>query len=979
MAIQGYLNWPDGDTTFATPVYLNTIPAVNDYPNGQVTFDLVSDGNAYWKNNNSSNAISVDLYLCDQYGNNRVYLMTVSLGKGGTSTTIKSATITNGQALMGTPIHIIGVGEYVNSLMLRRYTTITINTATATHSVGVYSATGGSGSVNKTSAAAGETVTYTASPSTGYAADAPTSGGITFTAAGANKWTFTMPDRDVNILPHFSKINYTLSRVASPNTGGTVTLSKNTAQIGDEITITATPATGYRVKSISTNPSRTITNNKFTMPAGNVTVTVVFEKISYTVSKTVTPAAGGTASINKTSATMGEEITVTATPATGYRLKSITTSPAQTVTNNKFTMPASAVTVTVTFEKINYTITKNSNPAAGGTVTTNKTTANYGDTVTVSQTPATGYYFDGWTKTPNDLAINNGAFTMPAQNVTLIANYLKRSTASVNTKNLTSNGTVRLTITPDKAEYRHKYRLNFGTGMDTGWVTVAANTTVIDIPVPDSWADAIPNADSKSGGTLTVKTYKSNNTTEIGSYELTGFTYNVRAGIVPTLTDITTDIIRTINGTTYADIGDLYVQNKSGVRIRATAAGARSSTITKIESTLSGYTGNAYNKTLNNTTSLDYTTGLLSVKGTITITVKATDSRGRTVTKTKTITVTAYSKPSGTLNAWRVDSGGETDNFGAYAKYSKTNSYTQIGNNSLSVTLKSQNVQVTNPANSGNLLPTSRQTFDRLTEYNIQLILQDAFETVTINKKLPTALFVFHVNQDGDRLAFMKAINSGLSKNNKDSVIEFSEDAQIYIGTKLLEKYLSQNYDVVQLGPGDDCNNLTKGMYYITYNVANSPDNWGILEVVTINSDIYQFMFKRQGLYYRDYSGSPLSWSDWYKIRGTTQTERTLQTISLGTNSYLWYYKVGSTVTVNVQYDVVNGTISAWSSKVIGTLPAGFRPNVYVRAYGVMDRTGDVGGYIGVRDNGEVFIGTRYNAFSATGGVIQATITFAAE
>ena len=163
--------------------------------------------------------------------------------------------------------------------------------------------------------------------------------------------------------------------------------------------------------------------------------------------------------------------------------------------------------------------------------------------------------------------------------------------------------------------------------MDTGWVTVAANTTSVTISIPDSWADAIPNAASKSGGVLTVKTYKSDNSTEIGSYEITGLIFNVRAGLVPTLSDITKSIVRTINGTTYANVGDYYVQNKSGVRIQATAAGVRSSTITKIESTLEGYTGTNYNKTVNNTTSLDYTTGLLSVKGSIKITVKATDSR----------------------------------------------------------------------------------------------------------------------------------------------------------------------------------------------------------------------------------------------------------------------------------------------------------------------------------------------------------------
>lgn len=895
MAVQGVIGYAGSVITFASPVSIGVTMPANTYPNGSVSFDNIADGAAYWRNNSPDYNRTIELYLCDSEGNNRVWLFTVALGPNGSNTTIKNANISGATGLVGKALYLIATGD-ASVVELRRQTTITLDTAYYQFHIAKNATTNGSFTVDKEYAIPGETVTITASPNSGYKANTPTgSPAVTMSSAGTNKWSFTMPASDVTITQGFSKINYTLSRVASPNTGGTVTLSKNTAQIGDEITITATPATGYRVKSISTNPSRTITNNKFTMPAGNVTVTVVFEKISYTVSKTVTPAAGGTASINKTSATMGEEITVTATPATGYKLKSITTSPARTVTNNKFTMPASAVTVTVTFEKINYTITKSSNPAAGGTVTTNKTTANHGDTVTVSQTPATGYYFDGWTKTPSNLAISNGAFTMPAQNVVLVANYLKRSTASVNTKSLTSNGTVKLTISPDKAEYRHKYRLNFGTGMDTGWVTVAANTTVIDIPVPDSWADAIPNATSKSGGTLTVKTYKSNNSTEIGSYEITGLIFNVRAGIVPTLSDITKSIVRTINGTTYANVGDYYVQSKCGVRIQATAAGVRSSTITKIECWLSGYSSDNYKKTVNNNTSLDFTTGLLSVKGSTTITVKATDSRGRTTTKTTTITVSAYSKPSGTLDVWRVDSGGTADTFGTYAKYTKTNKYTQIGNNALTVSLKSQNVTVSGPANSGNLLPTSRQTFDRMTEYNIQLILTDSFETVTITAKLPTALFIYHVNKDGDRLAFMKAVNGSRSKNGKDYVLEFSDDAQIYIGSVMLENYIinqinkrtmqqavfkeltdsgSASTSVISSYP------TTPGVYRVGSPIAGIPtgtNGYGPLIIFDAGSYVAHIYIDANGSFFygRTTSSTIAPPSTWYKLTGTEVTPRT--------------------------------------------------------------------------------------------------------
>ena len=68
----------------------------------------------------------------------------------------------------------------------------------------------------------------------------------------------------------------------TPPTNGTVTTSPtNTAQEGATVTITATPAGGYRVASIavvdgSATPV-TVTGNTFVMPASDVTVTVLFE------------------------------------------------------------------------------------------------------------------------------------------------------------------------------------------------------------------------------------------------------------------------------------------------------------------------------------------------------------------------------------------------------------------------------------------------------------------------------------------------------------------------------------------------------------------------------------------------------------------------------------------------------------------------------------------------------------------------------
>lgn len=714
-----------GDTLtyFKTPVSIGIQLDPGEYPSGVFTMPNLTGGGARWRNGNYGTALAVWLCLCDSAGNNKIRIASFTIAANSTSYQ-NTWTVTGAEALAGKALYLImedsgydwDTRDYT---ALQSWTGISCETAQNNFSIGMLGGTGGTIACNKYSAAPGETITVTCTPETGWKANAPTSSpAVTMTSAGANKWTFTMPSSDIIINPSFSKINYTVSVSTTPSGSGSASLSKTTANYGDQITVTTTPGRGWKLKSITTSPSLTVSNNKFTMPAGNVAVTVTFEKISYS-------------------------------------------------------------------------ITKGSSPSGAGTVTTNKNTANYGDTITVSQTPASGYYFNGWTTSPANL-ISSGQFTMPDSNVSITANYLKRSTASTDKTNLTSGGTVKLTISADKSTYTHKYRLNFGTGMDSGWVNVAAGVSVVNISVPDSWASSIPSATQKTGGTLTVETY--NGSTKIGEYTLTGFIYNVRSNAVPTLGTITESIARTIGGVIYANVGNYYVQNKCGVRVQGSASGVLGSKISKIEISLSGYSAAAYKGSATGSSSslsIDWTSGLLTISGTVTITVTATDSRGRTVTGTKTITVTAYSRPSGSLAVRRVNSSGNDDVMGTYAKYTKTSSYTSVGSNALTVTLTDgQGHSVTNPANSGDLLPGNRKQYAEISEYEITLTLQDSFETVSYVVKLPTAQFLISAAADGTRLALMKAVNESLSKNSKNGVLEISDLVQVYIGTETLEAFI---------------------------------------------------------------------------------------------------------------------------------------------------------------------------------------------
>ena len=456
-----------------------------------------------------------------------------------------------------------------------------------------------------------------------------------------------------------------------------------------------------------------------------------------------------------------------------------------TITNNKFTMPAQAVTVTATFVKKNYTITAQSSTTGGGTITV-QSTAQMGDTVSISQVPNEGYYFNGWTTSP-EVTIENGQFTMPAGNLNIYANYLQRSTASVSSNSPTGGHVIGMEIFPMSSSYTHKYKLSFGTNMETAWVDVAAGVTrITSISVPESWSNYIPNDTSKAG-TMQVQTY--NGETCIGTYTI-NMTYNVPATAVPVLGTITKSVARTIGQTTFANIGDIYTQNHCGVRVQGSASGALGATITQMKVSVAGYSGSDYESTVS-TGSIDFTSGLLTTAGTATITVTATDSRGRTVTTQETVTVTAYNAPAGTLAVKRVDLNGDDDDVGQYAKYEISKSYTAIGSNTLTVTLTSQGSSGTLSQDTGDILPGTgnRQTFSTQLEYTITLTLADAFETVTVTAKLRSAKFIVYASADGNHLGLMKATNKSIPAG-KNATIEFSGDAQIYIGDQTLEAFI---------------------------------------------------------------------------------------------------------------------------------------------------------------------------------------------
>ena len=96
-------------------------------------------------------------------------------------------------------------------------------------------------------------------------------------------------------------------------------------------------------------------NLTLTLNKSGHTATVVTAETAQTYKITTAATTHGTVTVDQTSAKKGDTVTITAVPDTGYMLKSLTAADSSgkniSITDSKFQMPASDVTITAVFEK----------------------------------------------------------------------------------------------------------------------------------------------------------------------------------------------------------------------------------------------------------------------------------------------------------------------------------------------------------------------------------------------------------------------------------------------------------------------------------------------------------------------------------------------------------------------------------------------------------------------------------------------------
>ena len=311
--------------------------------------------------------------------------------------------------------------------------------------------------------AAGGSVTLnppgpTYAPGTQVTATAVANTGYTFTGwdgdlAGSNAIeTFTV-NGNLNIVAQFGQPQFTFNATSAGN--GTVdwTPKKAAYAPGEEITVTATPSTGFAFKDWTGGLQSTV--NPLVFPiSGNTSIVANFVATQlYTLSVSI-PGGGGTVTRapDQASYQSGTVVTLTAVPDTGKQFVGWSGAAQGTNPVTQITMTENKA-VTATFADDGYPLNVTVSPSEGGSVVKEPDQAFYmpGTVVTLTAIANTGWTFDGWSGNATGTNLT-ATVTMPDGPANVTATFSAPGPFTLTTSTA-GNGTGTITITPLKSEY----------------------------------------------------------------------------------------------------------------------------------------------------------------------------------------------------------------------------------------------------------------------------------------------------------------------------------------------------------------------------------------------------------------------------------------------------------------------------------------------------------------------------------------------
>lgn len=241
----------------------------------------------------------------------------------------------------------------------------------------------------------GSDVTLNASPNNGFIFTGWTLDGNQ--VATTNMYVVRNAQSNQNYVAHFKRNTAYVQTSMNPASGaGTITGSANVT-CGNSMTVTASPATGYRFVAWKENGNVISTNASFTLTNINSDRNIVayFEKSGATVQASMTINNAGTVTGAGTY-NLGSRVTLKATPYAGYVFTGWFSNNQLITRNAEYTIDniSHDYCVVAGFarqDSVNYTITADTNTAGGSISPKGSITVPYGSSFTYSITPLPGY------------------------------------------------------------------------------------------------------------------------------------------------------------------------------------------------------------------------------------------------------------------------------------------------------------------------------------------------------------------------------------------------------------------------------------------------------------------------------------------------------------------------------------------------------------------------------------------------------------
>lgn len=503
------------------------------------------------------------------------------------------------------------------------------------------------------------------------------------------------------------------------------------------------------------------------------------------------------------------------------------------------------------------------------------------------------------------------------------------------------------TITIDRKNSSFKHTLRYNWDGKTG--TIATNVdTSCNWTLPLDFANTVPNADYH-WGTVYIDTYSGS--TKIGTKEVT-FNANIPASIKPTLggislSDSNTTVSNLIN------TSNTFVQVLSNIKVAFNnASGAYSSTI-------SNYRAEIVGKNLS-TTSNGGSLGMMDFNGSVTVRATVTDSRGRTSDPVEIpVNVLPYFTPHMSFTAQRSGSasttltvtrnariapltvGGKQKNkmiiSFKYKEHSATNYTTDTG---------SAGGTWTTIDNLTNSRANLAATFSTLKTYDIIGKIEDAFTSYEFLATVGTEKFPIAIRPD--RVGFGKTPENANAVDS-DWVFKYkNKDIQHH-------KLTNNNGQIIQVARNTDMNTIVETGFYCGEGLLHRPTatgmqshtyfkvqrfdtnaTWVLQEAIDFNGKLSAYRVRIGG-----------SWQDWqyYAVQNkvaeftaVNQTKVYSKTITMPYSGKATVTRIGNQVQITWLRAVTNLNIDCEYSKMVETIPTGYRPACEVH----MSLTGNV-------------------------------------